>query len=213
MTTSLVVPPAILLIGGGLVLPLLQGWLRRVAILVLPLATLYLVWQVPDGIALAVPFLDYELALVKGDALSRLFATIFAVMALAGGLFALNQRRTIELSAAFCYAGGAIGVVFAGDLLTVFIFWEMMAIASTLVIWSGGPSARAAGLRYAVIHLLGGVLLMAGITGEIANTGSLAFGKMALDSVPRWLILAGFLVNAAAPPFSSWLPDAYVESS
>jgi len=213
MTASLVIPPGVLLIGGGLILPLLQGWLRHVAILILPLATLYLVWQVPDGIALAVPFLDYELALVKGDALSRLFATIFAAMAFAGGLFALNQKQTVELAAAFCYAGGAIGVVFAGDLLTLFVFWEMMAIASTLVIWSAGSSARAAGLRYAVIHLFGGVLLMAGITGEIANTGSLAFGKMALDTVPRWLILAGFLVNAAAPPFSSWLPDAYVESS
>jgi multicomponent Na+:H+ antiporter subunit D len=213
MTASLVIPPGVLLIGGGLVLPLLHGWLRRAAMLALPLATLYLVWLVPDGVALTTSFLDYKLALIKGDALSRLFATIFAVMALAGGLFALNQRQATELSAAFCYAGGAIGVVFAGDLLTLFVFWEMMAIASTLVIWSAGPSARAAGLRYAVIHLLGGVLLMAGITGEIANTGSLAFGKMALDTVPRWLILAGFLVNAAAPPFSSWLPDAYVESS
>src|SRR3990167_1881800 len=93
MTASLVVPPAVLLIGGGLVLPLLQGWLRRVAILVLPLATLYLIWQVPDGIVLAVPFLDYTLALVKGDALSRLFATIFAVMALAGGRRAGGSRH------------------------------------------------------------------------------------------------------------------------
>ena len=86
-------------------------------------------------------------------------------MAFAGGLFALNQKRTVELSAAFCYAGGAIGVVFAGDLVTVFIFWELMAIASTVVIWSAGPSARAAGLRYAAIHLFGGILLMAGIAG------------------------------------------------
>src|SRR3990167_10445046 len=156
MTASLVVPPAVLLIGGGLVLPLLQGWLRRVAILVLPLATLYLIWQVPDGIVLAVPFLDYTLALVKGDAFSRLFATIFAVMALAGGLFALNQKRTVELSAAFCYAGGAIGVVFAGDLLTVFIFWEMMAIASTLVIWSAGPSPPPPRVLYSPVPLLPG---------------------------------------------------------
>ena len=103
-------------------------------------------------------------------------------MAFAGGLFALNQNRVVELAAAFCYAGSAIGVVFAGDLLTVFIFWELMAIASTLVVWSAGPSARGAGLRYAAIHLLGGVLLMAGIAGEIAATGSLAFGKMALDT-------------------------------
>ena len=134
-------------------------------------------------------------------------------MAFAGGLFALNQSRVVELAAAFCYAGSAIGVAFAGDLLTVFIFWELMAIASTLVVWSAGPSARGAGLRYAAVHLLGGVLLMAGIAGEIAATGSLAFGKLALDTVPRWLILAGFLINAGAPPLSAWLPDAYPESS
>jgi multicomponent Na+:H+ antiporter subunit D len=88
-----------------------------------------------------------------------------------------------------------------------------MAIASTLVVWSAGPSARGAGLRYAAIHLLGGVLLMAGIAGEIAATGSLSFNKMALDTLPRGLILAGFLINAGAPPLSAWLPDAYPESS
>ena len=213
MTTSLAVPPAAVLILGGLILPLLQERHRQIILLVLPLITLYLVWQVPDGVALEYRFLGYTLALVKGDALSRLFATVFAVMAFAGGLFALNQRRVVELAAACCYAGSAIGIAFAGDLLTVFIFWELMALASTLVVWSAGPSARGAGLRYAAVHLLGGVLLMAGIAGEIASTGSLAFGKLALDTVPRWLILAGFLINAGAPPLSAWLPDAYPESS
>lgn len=213
MTANVIIPPAIGLILGGLILPLLQVRLRWLAVLVLPLVTLLLVWQVPDGVSLQTSFLGYELALVRGDALSRLFATVFAVMAFAGGLFALNQNRVVELAAAFCYAGSAIGVVFAGDLLTVFIFWETMAIASTLVVWSAGPSARGAGLRYAAIHLLGGVILMAGIAGEIAANGSAGFGKMALDTLPRWLILAGFLVNAGAPPLSAWLPDAYPESS
>ncbi|MGA7489385.1 MAG: Na(+)/H(+) antiporter subunit D, partial [Xanthobacteraceae bacterium] len=213
MTASFVIPPAAILILGGLILPLLSEPLRRLALLVLPLVTLYLVWQVPDGVALEVRFLGYTLALVKGDALSRLFATVFAIMAFTGGLFALNQRRVVELAAALCYAGSAIGVTFAGDLLTVFVFWELMAIASTLVIWSAGPSARGAGLRYAAIHLFGGVLLMAGVAGELASTGSMAFGALALDSAPRWLILAGFLVNAGAPPLSAWLPDAYPESS
>jgi multicomponent Na+:H+ antiporter subunit D len=213
MTASLVIPPAAILILGGLILPLLHERLRAVVILALPLITLYLVWLVPDGVALKTPFLSYELQLVKGDVLSRLFATIFAIMAFAGGLFALNQRSVTELAGAFCYAGSAIGVVFAGDLITVFIFWEMMAIASTLVVWSAGPSARGAGLRYAAIHLLGGVLLMAGVAGEISTAGSLAFQKMSLDTFPRWLILAGFLINAGAPPLSAWLPDAYPESS
>lgn len=211
--TASVLPPAIVLIIGGLVLPMLPVRLRGFMILALPLATLLLVWQVPDGATLRMPFLGYELTPVKGDALSRLFATVFAGVAFAGGLFALNQSRVVELAAAFCYAGGAIGVVFAGDLISLFVFWELMAIASTLVVWSGGPSARGAGLRYAAIHLLGGVLLMAGIAGEIASTGSLALGKLELDSLSRGLILAGFLINAGAWPVSSWLPDAYPESS
>ena len=213
MIADVVIPPAAALILGGLILPLLTQKQRQFALLVLPLAALYLVWRTPDGPALTTAFLGYDLTLVRGDALSRLFATIFAIMAFAGGLFALNQNRVVELAAAYCYAGAAIGVAFAGDLLTLFMFWEVMAIASTVVVWSGGPAARGAGLRYASIHFLGGVLLMAGIAGEIAATGSLAFEKMALDSAPRWLILAGFLINAGAPPLSAWLPDAYPESS
>jgi len=54
---------------------------------------------------------------------------------------------------------------------------------------------------------------MAGIAGEVAVTGSIAFGKLDISTVPRWLILAGFLINAGAPPLSAWLPDAYPESS
>jgi multicomponent Na+:H+ antiporter subunit D len=211
--TASVVPPGVVLILGGLLLPLLGARLRALAVLVLPLATLYLVWQVPDGPAIECRYLDYTLILVKGDVLSRLFATIFAVMAFAGGLFALNQERTAELAAALCYAGSAVGVTFAGDLITVFIFWELMAVASTLIVWCAGAKAQGAGLRYAAIHLLGGVLLMAGVAGEIASAGSTAFGAMALDTLPRWLILAGFLINAGAPPLSAWLPDAYPESS
>ena len=213
MIADAVIPPAAALILGGLMLPFLPGALRIAALLVLPVVTLVLVWQVPDGVALKASFLGYELAFVRGDALSRLFATVFALMAFAGGLFALNQSRVVELAAAFCYAGSAIGVVFAGDLLSLFIFWELMAISSTLVVWSAGGSASRAGMRYAAIHILGGVLLMAGIAGEIATTGSTAFGALALDSAPRWLILAGFLVNAGAPPLSAWLPDAYPEAS
>lgn len=213
MTSSLLVPPALLLIAGGLLLPLLKGGLRTTALLVLPLVTLWLVWQVPDGIALEAAFLGQDLILVKGDKLSRLFAVVFAIMAFAGALFALNQPRTIELASAFVYAGSAIGVCFAGDLVSVFIFWELMAVASTLVVWSSGPGARGAGLRYAVVHMLGGALLMAGIAGEIAASGSIVFAKMDLSTAPRCLILAGFLINAAATPLSAWLPDAYPEAS
>jgi multicomponent Na+:H+ antiporter subunit D len=213
MTDSFLFPPGLVLMCGGLVLPLLNGLLRSILIIVLPLLTCVLVWSVPDGPVLQAPFIGYELVLVQGDKLSRLFAMVFAIMALAGGLFALNHARTTEVSAAFVYAGSAIGVALAGDLITLFVNWELMAIGSTLVVWCGGASAQRAGLRYASMHILGGVLLMAGIAGEVAATGSIAFGELAADTLPRCLILAGFLINAGAPPLSAWLPDAYPESS
>jgi len=212
--TEAVVHPALVLIVGGLLLPLLRGAVRSTAIVVLPLVTLALVWQVPDGPAWQTQFLDHPIAPLQGDKLSRLFATIFALMAAGGGLFAIGQPSRVEVPAAFVYAGSAIGVAFAGDLITVFVFWELMAVASTLVLWSHGQEASyRAARRYLAIHLLGGVLLFAGIAGHVGQTGSVAFTGMAPDSIAQALILAGFLVNAAAPPLSAWLPDAYPEAS
>ena len=212
--TSVVLHPGMVLIAGALLLVALRGTARAAASLIVPAVALYLVWQVPDGVAWSAPFLDYQLALISGDRLSRLFAAIFAVMAFGGALFALNQKNPLELPAALIYAGAAIGVTLAGDLITLFVFWELMAIGSTLVIWSAGKgSAYRASLRYLMIHLLGGVILMAGIAGHVAEFGSIAFQRMTLDSPAHWLILAGFLINAGAPPLSAWLPDAYPEAS
>jgi multicomponent Na+:H+ antiporter subunit D len=213
MIIDIVFPPGLVLIIAGMLLPFVRDPFRTPLILITPLVALLLVWNLPDGPALTLQYLGYELVPLKVDALSRLFGTVFAIMAFVGGMFALKQARTLELASAFIYSGAALSVVFAGDLITVFIFWEVMAIASTLLIWSNGGGALAAGQRYAVIHLLGGVILMAGIAGEIVTTGSIAFQAMEADTWPRWLILAGFLINAGAPPLAAWLPDAYPESS
>ena len=206
-------PPAIWLIAAGLLVAVMRGRARSAVLLIAPLVTLYAVWQVPDGVVLSGRFMDYPVVPVEGNPLSRLFATIFTIMAFGGGLFALNQKNHTELAAAFVYGGSAVGVAFAGDLITVFVFWELMAVGSTIVVWCGQDDARRAGLRYAAIHLLGGVILMAGVAGEINATGSTAFTAMQPDSLSRWLILAGFLINAGAPPLAAWLPDAYPEAS
>jgi multicomponent Na+:H+ antiporter subunit D len=214
MTGPELLPPGLPLLLGGLLLPWLSDRARSVLLLGLPLVSLYLVWQVPDGPAMEATLLGRSLVPVQGDSLSRLFGTVFALMAFGGNLFALGDRRPTELAAAQIYAGSAVGAVFAGDLLSLFLFWELMAVASTVIVWLGGTAqAPGAGLRYALIHLLSGVLLMVGIAGHAADTGSLAFRAMAPDSPAHWLILAGFLVNAGAPPFSAWVADAYPEAS
>jgi len=214
MTGISAIPPGLPLVLGALLLPLFGQRLRAVLVLGLPLVALALVWQVPDGVSLKLGFLEYELAPVSGDRLSRLFGTVFAIMAFAGGLFALNRTRLVEVMAGLTCAGSAIGVTFAGDLITLVAFWEVLALASTLVVWSAmTDQSYRAGMRYLIIHLLGGVVLMIGVIGHIADTGSVMFTAMALDSPAHWLILAGFLVNAGAPPLSAWLADAYPEAS
>lgn len=207
-------PPSVVLILGALLIPITNGILRTIVIMGLPLITLAMIWQVPDGAVLTTAFLDYQLTILRGESVGRVFATVFAIMSFAGGVFALYQARTLEIAAAFLYAGSAIGVAMAGDLITVFIFWETMAIGSTLVIWAAGTDAAyKASMRYALMHLFGGVILMIGVIGYVITTGSADFVHMTPDSFATWLILIGFLINAGAPPFSAWLPDAYPEAS
>lgn len=206
--------PGLLLIAGSLLVPFARGWIRSAWVMLLPLLALYIVWHLPTGLGAQWPFMDYTLTFVLADNLSRLFAIAFALMAFAGMLFCCQQARTLELMAALVYAGSALGAVLAGDLITLFVFWELMAIGSTLVIWSNRTeTAWRASLRYLQVHLFGGVLLMAGIAGHIQATGSIDLVVMSPDTLAGGLILAGFLINAAAWPLSAWVPDAYPASS
>ncbi|MBE9556477.1 MAG: Na(+)/H(+) antiporter subunit D [Proteobacteria bacterium] len=207
-------PPGLLLILGALLLPLLRGRMREIVTPLLPLAVLGYVWSLPEGVLLQFEYLGMNVEPVEVDALSRLFATIFTIMASAGALYAIRQSRFVEIVAAFIYGGGAVGVAFAGDLITIFVFWEIMALASTMVLWAAGTGkAWKASFRYLVIHLLGGVVLMAGIVAHVQAGAGTDFTAMKPESVGTWLILIGFLINAAAPPLSAWLADAYPEAS
>ena len=207
-------PPGLILLSGALLVALTRGWLRHVFLFGAPLLTLWVVWQLPDGVSLTAPFLKYEIELIETSPVRRLFATIFAIMSFVGGLYAFRQAKRYELAAALAYAAGAVGVCFAGDLITLFLFWELMAIFSTVIVWCGGTErSRAAGIRYAIMHLLGGVILKVGIEGVVIHTGSIELQPMLANNFDTWMILIGVLLNAAAPPLSAWLADAYPESS
>ncbi len=208
------VPPALILLLGAALIGPARGVARSAIVLLAPLATLWAIWQVPDGVVFDVAFLDYRIEPLEGSPVRRLFAAIFALMAFVGGLYAYRQAKWYELAAAYAYAAGAIGVSFAGDLISLFLFWELMAIFSTVVVWCGGtPAARAAGIRYAIMHLLGGVILKVGIEGVVVHTGSIDIQPMLANNFDTWMMLIGILINAAAPPVSAWLADSYPSSS
>jgi len=207
-------PPALIMLLGALLIGPARGHWRTAVVLGAPLLTLLAIWQVADGVAYTVGFLDYRIEPLEGSSVRRLFATIFGLMAFVGGLYAYRTAKWYELASAFAYAAGAIGVCFAGDLITLFLFWELMALFSTVLVWCGGtPEARKAGIRYAIMHLLGGIILKVGIEGVIVHTGSIQIQPMLATNFDTWMILIGILINAAAPPVSAWLADSYPSSS
>ncbi len=208
------IPPGLILIIAGFLLLIVPKQLFRIIAFVAPIITIFIVLQIPDGVSLKGNFLDYSIEIIEGDKLSRLFGLIFSIMALGGTIFSINNIKNKELGFAFIYAGSAIGVTFSGDLISMFVFWEIMAIGSTMVIWNGLElTSHKAGLRYALVHFLGGVILMIGIIGNINQTGSSNFTAVSLDSWAQWLMLIGILINAGAWPISSWIGDAYPEAS
>ncbi|MGH2378266.1 MAG: Na(+)/H(+) antiporter subunit D [Candidatus Limnocylindria bacterium] len=187
---------------------------RREWLLALPVVALAVVWLLPEGTPVRWPYLGQEIAPLRMDALARAFATVFALAAFGGLLFAIRQASRLELAAAVFYAGAALGVVVAGDLITLVVWWELLALGSVAIVFAaGGTRSYRAGLRYLAIHLLGGVVLMAGVLLYVQQTGSADFGALTEAGIGRWLILAGFLLNAGAPPLSAWIADAYPESS
>ncbi len=222
-------PPALTVFLGALLLALVRGRARWVVGLSIPLLALAHAWYaITYATEPGMQFLGMALSPVHVHAATPAFATVFCLMLLGGALFALNQDRRAELVAAFVYGGGGLGVVFAGDLVTMLVFWEVMMIGSTVVIWAGGQArSYGAGMRYFALHAVGGVALMVGViitiyarmqAGDAAPLEFRAFemlgagwGDLTLPNIGRWLVLAGMLVCAGAPPFSAWLADAYPE--
>lgn len=212
MITSL--PPAFYFIATAFVLPFLPGKLKNIVSITIPLFVCYLISQLSSVSAYSVGFLGFELQMLRIDELSKAFGYIFCISISAAFLFGFYLKKAHEFMAALLYVGAALGVIFAGDLLSLYLYWEVMAIASAILIFLGKTKASLkAGYRYLLVHIMGGLFLLAGILLYYAQTGSFVFNTFTDLNIATYLILAGFLVNAAAIPFSSWLPDAYPEST
>lgn len=165
---------------------------------------------------------DYGSLLIMGipmtygrvDRLSLLFGYVFTISSFIGMIYALHVKQKGELIAALLYAGAALGAVFAGDLLTLFFFWELMAFSSVFLVWFAGQESKRAGMRYLMVHILGGMCLFVGIVLYVGHDHhAMAFAHIPMTGWGPALILLGVLINAAAVPIHAWLPDAYPEAT
>jgi len=206
--------PGLILILGALPIPFLLGHMRSAYMLALPLVGLGLVFTLDAGAYGQVPFLGFELITLRVDRLTTVFGIIFFAAAAINVLYALKTADTPQQVAAMIYAGAAIGAVYAGDLITLFVFWELTAVSSVFLIWARRTDrAYRAGMRYLIIQVGSGVLLLAGALFHIAETGSVEFGALGLGSLGSNLIFLAIGIKCAFPFLHNWLQDAYPEAT
>ncbi|MDO9567088.1 MAG: Na(+)/H(+) antiporter subunit D [Candidatus Desulfaltia sp.] len=205
------IPPAFIYIIGALLIPLIRiRILKQALVLLIPAIAFWNLVNMPHGVYWTYQFLDYELILGRVDKLSMVFAYVFVIMSFIGMVYAIHIKEYGQHVAALFYVGSTLGVVFAGDLFTLFVFWEIMAIASVFLVWYRKTKASLdAGFRYVLVHLFGGCMLLAGIIIHVVTTGSIAFELFDFGTVAAKFILFGFILNAAVPPLHAWLSDAY----
>jgi multicomponent Na+:H+ antiporter subunit D len=210
-------PSAIYLLGG-LFIPLFKGRIKQGYMLFVALMAFLAVVNMPHGTYGVYEFLSWKLTFGDVDKLSKVFAYIFTIMGVIGVIYSIHVKNDGEHFAAFYYVGGSLGVIFAGDFLTLFLFWEVMAFSSVFLVWfRKSPASVNSGFRYLLWHVAGGLILLAGIILQYSISGDLSIKYLPfhgwwptdLQSLASFLIVIGFIVNAAVPPFGAWLPDAY----
>ena len=126
--------PAFIFFIAAILLPLIpSGALRATVMLLVPIASGWFIWNAPTGLHEQVQFFSFTLTLMHVDKLSTIFGLIFSVAAFLTAIYAWKVHDRVQQVATLFYAGSAIGAVFAGDLISLFFFWEGTAIASVFL--------------------------------------------------------------------------------
>lgn len=208
------IPPFTIFFLGALLVFLTHGKLRCVIMVATPIISALHLWMIPEGIHLQFAFLDYQLTPYRIDKLSLMFGYVFHIAALIGAIYSLHLRDTLQQVSSMMYAGSGLGAVFAGDLLTLFVFWELLAFTSVFLIWARRTQrSYVAGMRYLIIQVLSGVLLLVGTLFFAYENGTIAFDYIGLDGAAGWLIFLAFGIKCAFPIAHNWLTDAYPEAT
>ncbi|MCF6221621.1 MAG: Na(+)/H(+) antiporter subunit D [Robiginitomaculum sp.] len=160
-----------------------------------------------------ISFAGIELTTLRIDSLSIIWGYIFCFAGILNGIYGLHEKCKITDTSALIYTGAGVGAVFAGDLITLFMFWELLALSSVFIVWRGGPKSYPAGMRYLAMHILSGVLLLAGLVIYGRATGSYAFNNIGIDAPGGWLMLLAFGIKAGFPFLHNWIQDSYPRSS
>ncbi len=209
------VPPAFVFFAGAILVILARpAWLRTLILIVTPIIGAANILTLGPGEWLQAQLLAFDLELLRVDRLSLLFGYIFHIAAFIAVIYGLHVKDRMQQIAALAYPGAALGAVFAGDLISLFVFWELLAVTSVFLIWARRtPQSAGAGMRYLLVNVVSGLLLLAGALFIFGRTGTAEFGFIGLGGIASWLIFLSFGIKCAFPLLHNWLTDTYPEAT
>jgi len=218
MIDILQINPGLWVILAGILCAFIPvGQVRKALVLLAPIFAGIMIYQIQgpqEVLGGKLLFGGQEFTTLRIDRLAMIWGYLFCLAGVLNAIYALHEKCKITDSSALIYMGAAMAGVFAGDLLTLFIFWELAAISSVFLVWKGGERSYAAGIRYLAIHVLSGVLLLAGaIVYGRSTGGDFTFGAIGTQSPGGWLILIAMGIKCGFPFLHNWIQDAYPKAS
>ena len=212
--------PAFALILGGLVAAVLRGRYASMALVIAPILGFWQVYALDIGSMSTMSLFGYDIIGVEVDKQAKVFGYLFHLAALVAGIYSFHVRDPWQISMALFYAASAVGVAFAGDMISLFLWCEGLAITSVFQIWGRKTKeAEESGFRYLFFHVSSGLLLLAGILFRYHSEGQTAFllepltNDLEAGDLGAWLILLAIGIKAAFPGLHTWLKDGYSEAT
>ena len=206
-------PPGLIMMIGALLIPFLPHIVRQVYMLVLILISAYAL-TLGFGVHSKVEFMDIEFIIFQSDTLTLPFAIIFHIAAILNVIYGAHEKNWNQHVAIMSYSGAAIAAVHAGDLFTLFVWWEATAFTSVfLILASNTQRSYKSAFRYILIQVGSGMFLLAGAVLLMSETGNANFTSFDINSLYGQLIFIAFGIKAAFPLLNGWLQDSYPEAS
>ncbi|MEM8771794.1 MAG: Na(+)/H(+) antiporter subunit D [Pseudomonadota bacterium] len=220
LVDALVSNPAVILTVGALITLTTPRHLAMPILLIVTAISAVRLYSLGLGEYGGLVLFGESLTTVRVDPLSRIFAVVFHIAAALNIIYAWGQRDRAQNFATLAYPAAALGGVLAGDLITLFIWWEIAAITSVFLVWAPGTRVTyLSGMRYLSVQILSGVLLLGGIVLLYRETGSLDFSFIGLrdgDGAIKFSALVMFLafgIKSAFPLLHNWVQDSYSKST
>ena len=206
-------PPGFVMIIGALLIPFLPHIIRQIYMLILILISAYAL-TLGFGVHSKIELMDIEFIIFQSDTLTLPFAIIFHIAAILNVIYGAHEKNWNQHVAIMSYSGAAIAAVHAGDLFTLFVWWEATAFTSVfLILASNTQRSYKSAFRYILIQVGSGMFLLGGAVLLMSETGNAGFGNFDINYLHGQLIFIAFGIKAAFPLLNGWLQDSYPEAS